>query len=73
MKVVVRSSSLVFVLVNMLLGLPIRRRALRNSRVGREGPDGRENNFLAGGGGQLFGWRVLPPQQENGAAEPVAK
>jgi hypothetical protein len=34
MKVVVRSSSLLFFLANLLLGLPIRRRPLRETHLG---------------------------------------
>ncbi|HSR05848.1 MAG TPA: hypothetical protein VLM42_01745 [Bryobacteraceae bacterium] len=67
MKVVVRSSSLLFFFTNVLLGLPIRRRALGNPGVGME------ENPLPGGGSERFGWSVLPPQQENSAAERVAE
>jgi len=73
MKVVVRSSSLVFFLVNLLLGLPIRRRVLGNSGVGRDGGGGVEENFFPGQSGKRFGWRELTPQQDNSAAEPVAE
>ena len=73
MKVILRSSSLVFFFVSVLLGLPIRRRALGNSRVGWDGADRMEKNFLLGGSGERLGWRVLTPQQENSAAEPVAE
>lgn len=73
MKVVLRSSSLAFFFGSVLLGLPIRRRTLRNSGAGRDGTDGMEKNILAGGSGERFGWRVLTAQQENGAAEPVAE
>jgi hypothetical protein len=71
MKVIVRSSSLLFFFTNLLLGLPIRRRALGNSGVGLDGRG--EENVLAGGGGKRFGWRVLTPQQKKSAAEPVAE
>ena len=67
MKVVVRSSSLLFFFTNVLLGLPIRRRASGNPVVGVE------ENSPRGGSRERFGWSVLPPQQENGAAEPVAE
>ena len=73
MKVIVRSSSLLFFFVNLLLGLPIRRKALGNSGVGSDGRAGVEENLLAGGSGKRFGWKVLTPQQKNGAAHPVTE
>ena len=73
MKVIVRSSSLLFFFASVLLGLPIQRRALGNSSGGRDGRMGLEENFFAGGRGKRFGWGKLASQQENGAAEPVAE
>ncbi len=73
MKVVVRSSSLLFFLANLLLGLPIRRRALGNSGGGLDGRGRGEENILARGSGKRFRWRILTPQQEKSAAEPVAE
>jgi hypothetical protein len=73
MKVVVRSSSLLFFFVNLLLGLPIRRRGLGNSGGGLDGRGRGEEKVLAGGSGKRFGWRVLTPQQEKSATEPVAE
>ena len=73
MKVIARSSSLVFFFANVLLGLPIRRR-LRDSGVGLDARGGVRENILPGGNGERrLGWRVLTPQQEDGAAEPVAE
>ena len=74
MKVIARSSSLVFFFANVLLGLPIRRRLLGDSGVGLDARGGGRENILTGGSGERsFGWRVLTPQQENRAAEPVAE
>ena len=72
MKVVVRSSSLLFFFANLLLGLPIRRRALGNSGVGLDGRGRVEESFPPGGSGEHYR-RILPPQQEKSAAEPVAE
>lgn len=73
MKVIARSSSLVFFFGNLLLGLPIRRR-LGNSGGGMDGRGGVRENFLSGGSGERrLGWKGLAPQQENRTAEPVAE
>ena len=71
MKVIIRSSSLVFFFGNLLLGLPIRRR-LRNSGGGLDGPGGSRENS-GGSDERRFGWKALAPQQENRATEPVAE
>ena len=68
MKVVIRSSSLLFFFVTLLLGLPIRRRVLGDAGRGLG-----EEKILAGRGGGRFGWRALTPQQDKSAAEPVAE
>lgn len=73
MKVVLRSSSLVFFFGSVLLGLPIRRRVLGDSLRGMDGRGRGEEKVLAGGSGKRFGWSVLAPQQKKSAAEPVAE
>jgi hypothetical protein len=73
MKVIVRSSSLLFFFVTLLLGLPIRRRPLGNSDIGADGRGGVEENLLTDGGGIRFGWKVLTPRQKSRAAHPVTE
>ena len=75
MKVIVRSSSLVFVFGNLLLGLPMRRRRPGDSGSGWAGRGAVGESGNAGGARQegRFGWSVLTPQQDNSAAKPVAE
>ncbi len=51
----------------------MRRRVLGKAGVGVDGRVGTKENFVAGGSGRLFEWRVLTPQREKSAAEPVAE
>ena len=73
MKVIVRSSSLLFFFANVLLGLPIRRSRLGNSGRGLDGRGRGEEKVLPGWSGKRIGWRVLTPQQNKSPAEPVAE